>query len=147
VFGVQCFVSSLSCPLFRRGVPQPFIFRPCRPHPSWRSRIIPSPCIPFGALCPPSWGRVSAYQPAFLVDDAQAHIDPYSLSLGIHSRTHQPKPRWTWAGKGPERTRPDRYQRQDTAATSNRVVPIASMGHTGFHFTAAESVPFNHFGC
>jgi len=34
-------------------------------------------------------------------------------------------------GLGPERTRPDRYQRQDTAAAANLVVPIASMGHTG----------------
>jgi len=34
-------------------------------------------------------------------------------------------------GLGPEHTSPDRYQRQDTAAAANLVVPIASMGHTG----------------
>ena len=34
-------------------------------------------------------------------------------------------------GLGPERTRPDQYQRQDTAAAANLVIPIASMGHTG----------------
>jgi len=34
-------------------------------------------------------------------------------------------------GLGPERTRPDWYQRQDTAAAANLIVPIASIGHTG----------------
>jgi len=88
--------------------------------------------------------RASAYQFFLFVFSAQAHTDPCplfsarkripirtSLSSGIHSRAHQPKPRWTWACQGPERARPDRYQRQDTAAAANLVVPIASMGHTG----------------
>jgi len=43
-------------------------------------------------------------------------------------------------GLGPERTRPGRHRRQDTAATSNSVIPIATMGQTGFHFAAAELV-------
>jgi len=97
--------------------------------------------IPIPSLC---LQRTSAYQFFLFVFSAQAHTDPCplfsarkripirtSLSSGIHSRAHQPKPRWTWACQGPERARPDWYQRQDTVAAANLVIPIASMGHTG----------------
>ena len=46
--------------------------------------------IPIRILCPQCAG---AYRSVSYVLSMQAHTDPYSLSLGIHSRMHQPKPR------------------------------------------------------
>ena len=53
------------------------------------------------------------------------------LSVLRNSLTYAPAKANVNVGLGPERTRPDRCQRQDTAAAANLVVPIASMGHTG----------------
>ena len=55
---------------------------------------------------------------------------PYFFVLS-NSLTYAPAKATVNVDLGPERTRPDWYQRQDTAAAANLVIPIASMGHTG----------------
>ena len=55
---------------------------------------------------------------------------PYFFVLR-NSLTYTPAEAKVNVGLGPERTHPDHYQRQDTAAAANLVIPIASMGHTG----------------
>jgi len=55
---------------------------------------------------------------------------PYFFVLR-NSLTYAPAEAKVSVGLGPEHTRPDWYQRQDTAAAANLVVPIASMGHMG----------------
>ena len=102
--------------------------------------------FPFRILCP--W-RANAYQFLLFCSartfflGAQAHIDPYPLSLARkriavpyyfviwNPLTYAPAKAKVNVGRGPVRTRPDRYERQDTAAAANLVVPIASMDHTG----------------
>jgi len=74
---------------------------------------------------------------------AQAHIDPYPFSSARkripvpyffvlqNSLTYAPAKAKMNVGRGPKRTCPDRYQRQDTPAGANLIVPIAFMGLTG----------------
>ena len=71
-------------------------------------------CLPICTLCPQ---HASAYQSVLFVLRNPLTYVPAKALVNM--------------GLGPECTRPDRYQRQDTVAAANLVIPIASMGHTG----------------